>query len=177
MAKVILTIDGKKKTFVKDKLNLGTLKRQAEFEQKMQSMDQNVVKYQKFLKENAKFVEAANKAEQAFEEAETEEDVQQAQALAEEIEQMEGFDAFESESERLQEELAEQGNINIQMYDDFAQLLVNVFDEKFTIDDVFDGLDVERSLPETYHKIFEDNTSGKPKKKAPTTKTKQQKTS
>ena len=135
MAKVTLKIDGKNKQFVKDKLNLGAMKAQAEFEEKLQG---------------------------GF------------SFMNEEIEATEEYKAFESEVDELREKAEKETSLEtFEVYDAFASLLVKVFDEKFTVDQVFDGLEVENSLPETYSKIFASNDAGKSTKKANTTKAKQ----
>ena len=70
MAKVTLKIDGKNKQFVKDKLNLGAMKAQAEFEEKLQGgfsfmneMQYLYRKHRKVLNEQEKLEN--NKAQRA----------------------------------------------------------------------------------------------------------------
>lgn len=169
MAKLTLKIDGKNKRFVKDKMNLGALKQQAEFEQKMQESNKAFHKFQKFINENREFVKAEQAYQEKVDQAETEEEIEALNEDAEDIENMEGYEAYVKKGEQIQEELEAETTDSVQMFDDFAQLLVVVFDHQFTIDEVFSGLEVEQTLEATYSKIFANDT-GKQTKKANTKK-------
>lgn len=153
MAKVALKIDGKNKNFVKDKLTFGALRRQAEFEEKMQDQ----IKYQ----------------------SEAYVSYQQMQSMQEEaeekgidVEEVEGFDELVKQLEEFGEK--EEPISDLELFDDFANLLVTTFDNKFSYDDVMDGLEVEGRIQEAYQMVFAEQSAGKPKKKKTTpTKTKQ----
>ena len=167
MAKVTLKIDGKNKQFVKDKLNLGAMKAQAEFEEKLQGGFSFMNEMQYLYRKHRKVLNEQEKLENKLAEVETDEE-------REEIEATEEYKAFESEVDELREKAEKETSLEtFEVYDAFASLLVKVFDEKFTVDQVFDGLEVENSLPETYSKIFASNDAGKSTKKANTTKAKQ----
>lgn len=176
MAKIELIIDGNKKIFRKSKLTLGNLRRQAKFEQKIQSIDEGFYELQKLLRDNKELIKKSEDIEEKMSQTEDEEELKALQAELDGLEETEEFKKMESEVNQLRERTSEKQVDTDEMYDDFAELLVNVFDNQFTIDDVFDGLEVESSLVETYNKIFSDgNSTGKPatKKKA-TTKAKAQ---
>ncbi|WP_368737183.1 phage tail assembly chaperone G, partial [Staphylococcus haemolyticus] len=103
---------------------------------------------------------------------------EEAEKLYQELDELEATDEYKeflNKSEELNEQIKEESDDDdFEVYDEFANLLVKVFDNQFTIDEVFDGLEVENSLQDTYSKIFASNDAGKSKKKATTTKTKQQ---
>lgn len=175
MAKVILKIDGKNKTFVKDKLNLGAVKAQAEFEQKLQTGFSTIGELQNLYRKNRGILNKIEKVENKLADVETDEEAEKLYQELDELEATDEYKEFLNKSEELNEQIKEEGNDeDFEIYDEFANLLVKVFDNQFTIDEVFDGLEVENSLPDTYSKIFASNDAGKPKKKATTTKTKQQ---
>ncbi|MCI2864552.1 hypothetical protein FH105_04725 [Staphylococcus hominis] len=175
MAKVILKIDGKNKTFVKDKLNLGAVKAQAEFEQKLQTGFSTIGELQNLYRKNRGILNKIEKVENKLADIETDEEAEKLYQELDELEATDEYKEFLNKSEELNEQIKEEGNDeDFEIYDEFANLLVKVFDNQFTIDEVFDGLEVENSLPDTYSKIFASNDAGKPKKKATTTKTKQQ---
>lgn len=175
MAKVILKIDGKNKTFVKDKLNLGAVKAQAEFEQKLQSGFSTIGELQNLYRKNRSILNKIEKVENKLADVETDEEAEKLYQELDELEATDEYKEFLNKSEELNEQIKEEGNDeDFEIYDEFANLLVKVFDNQFTIDEVFDGLEVENSLPDTYSKIFASNDAGKSKKKATTTKTKQQ---
>ncbi|OFR11078.1 hypothetical protein HMPREF2905_02405 [Staphylococcus sp. HMSC078E07] len=175
MAKVILKIDGKNKTFVKDKLNLGAVKAQAEFEQKLQTGFSTIGELQNLYRKNRGILNKIEKVENKLADVETDDEAEKLYQELDELEATDEYKEFLNKSEELNEQIKEEGNDeDFEIYDEFANLLVKVFDNQFTIDDVFDGLEVENSLPDTYSKIFASNDAGKPKKKATTTKTKQQ---
>ncbi|MDH9162066.1 phage tail assembly chaperone G [Staphylococcus succinus] len=174
MAKVTLKIDGKNKIFSKDKLNLGAMKAQAEFEQYIQEGNKAFGKFQKFTRDNKEFVKAEQEYAKKVEEAETDEEIEEVNKLSEELENMEGYQDYVKRAEELTEEIENESIDGVQIYDDFAELLVKVFDEKFTVDEVFEGLEFEGGIEDIYLEIFANNKSGKPTKKASTTKTKQQ---
>lgn len=175
MAKVILKIDGKNKTFVKDKLNLGAVKAQAEFEQKLQTGFSTIGELQNLYRKNRGILNKIEKVENKLADVETDEEAEKLYQELDELEATDEYKEFLNKSEELNEQIKEEGNDeDFEIYDEFANLLVKVFDNQFTIDEVFDGLEVENSLPDTYSKIFASNDTGKPKKKATTTKTKQQ---
>ncbi|MHB7934168.1 MULTISPECIES: phage tail assembly chaperone G [Staphylococcus] len=173
MAKVILKIDGKNKTFVKDKMNLGAMKAQAEFEKYIQEGNKAFGKFQKFMRDNKEFVQAEQKYNEKLEKAETDEEVAELEQMGQELEQMEGYEDYLKRAEELTEEIENESIDGVKIFDDFAQLLVTVFDEKFTVDEVFEGLEMEGGIEDAYMKIFANNDTGKRKKKATTTKTKQ----
>lgn len=174
MAKVTLKIDGKNKQFVKDKLNLGAMKAQAEFEEKLQGGFSFMNEMQYLYRKHRKVLNEQEKLENKLAEVETDEEREELFQKIEEIEATEEYKAFESEVDELREKAEKETSLEtFEVYDAFANLLVKVFDEKFTVDQVFDGLEVENSLPETYSKIFASNDAGKSTKKASTTKTKQ----
>ena len=175
MAKVILKIDGKNKTFVKDKLNLGAVKAQAEFEQKLQTGFSTIGELQNLYRKNRGILNKIEKVENKLADVETDDEAERLYQELDELEATDEYKEFLNKSEELNEQIKEEGNDeDFEIYDEFANLLVKVFDNQFTIDEVFDGLEVENSLPDTYSKIFASNDAGKPKKKATTTKTKQQ---
>lgn len=175
MAKVILKIDGKNKTFVKDKLNLGAVKTQAEFEQKLQTGFSTIGELQNLYRKHRSILNKIEKVENKLSDVETEEETEKIYQELDELEATEEYKEFLNKSEELNEQIKEEENEDdFEIYDEFANLLVKVFDNQFTIDEVFDGLEIENSLPDTYSKIFASNDAGKPKKKATTTKTKQQ---
>lgn len=175
MAKVILKIDGKNKTFVKDKLNLGAVKAQAEFEQKLQTGFSTIGELQNLYRKHRGILNKIEKVENKLADVETEEEAEKLYQELDELEATDEYKEFLNKSEELNEQIKEESNDeDFEIYDEFANLLVKVFDNQFTIDEVFDGLEVENSLPDTYSKIFASNDAGKPKKKATTTKTKQQ---
>ena len=175
MAKVILKIDGKNKTFVKDKLNLGAVKAQAEFEQKLQTGFSTIGELQNLYRKNRGILNKIEKVENKLADVETDEEAEKLYQELDELEATDEYKEFLNKSEELNEQIKEEGNDeDFEIYDEFANLLVKVFDNQFTIDEVFDGLEVENSLPDTYSKIFASNDAGKQKKKATTTKTKQQ---
>lgn len=175
MAKVILKIDGKNKTFVKDKLNLGAVKAQAEFEQKLQTGFSTIGELQNLYRKNRGILNKIEKVENKLADIETDEEAEKLYQELDELEATDEYKEFLNKSEELNEQIKEEGNDDdFEVYDEFANLLVKVFDNQFTIDEVFDGLEVENSLPDTYSKIFASNDAGKSKKKATTTKTKQQ---
>lgn len=175
MAKVILKIDGKNKTFVKDKLNLGAVKAQAEFEQKLQTGFSTIGELQNLYRKNRGILNKIEKVENKLADVETDEEAEKLYQELDELEATDEYKEFLNKSEELNEQIKEEGNDeDFEIYDEFANLLVKVFDNQFTIDEVFDGLEVENSLPDTYSKIFASNDAGKPKKKATTTKIKQQ---
>lgn len=175
MAKVILKIDGKNKTFVKDKLNLGAVKAQAEFEQKLQTGFSTIGELQNLYRKNRGILNKIEKVENKLADIETDEEAEKLYQELDELEATDEYKEFLNKSEELNEQIKEEGNDeDFEIYDEFANLLVKVFDNQFTIDEVFDGLEVENSLPDTYSKIFASNDAGKSKKKATTTKTKQQ---
>ena len=65
----------------------------------------------------------------------------------------------------------EEGNDeDFEIYDEFANLLLSIR-QSTTIDEVFDGLEVENSLPDTYSKIFASNDA-ESQRKSDTTKNK-----
>lgn len=174
MAKITLKIDGKNKQFVKDKLNLGAMKAQAEFEKKLQGGFSFVNEAQLVMRKHRKILNEYEKLEEKVADAETDEEREKLFEQIEAVEETEEYKAFESEIEELREKTENDESLEtFEVYDAFANLLVKVFDEKFTVDQVFDGLEVENSLPETYSKIFASNDAGKSTKKASTTKTKQ----
>lgn len=175
MAKVILKIGGKNKTFVKDKLNLGAVKAQAEFEQKLQTGFSTIGELQNLYRKHRGILNKIEKVENKLADVETDEEAEKLYQELDELEATDDYKEFLNKSEELNEQIKEEGNgEDFEIYDEFANLLVKVFDNQFTIDEVFDGLEVENSLPDTYSKIFASNDAGKPKKKATTTKTKQQ---
>lgn len=175
MAKVILKIGGKNKTFVKDKLNLGAVKAQAEFEQKLQTGFSTIGELQNLYRKNRGILNKIEKVENKLADIETDEEAEKLYQELDELEATDEYKEFLNKSEELNEQIKEESDDDdFEVYDEFANLLVKVFDNQFTIDEVFDGLEVENSLPDTYSKIFASNDSGKPKKKATTTKTKQQ---
>lgn len=175
MAKVSLKIDGKNKTFVKDKLNLGAVKAQAEFEQKLQSGFSTIGELQNLYRKHRNILNKIEKVENKLADVETDEEAEKLYQELDELEATDEYKEFLNKSEELNEQIKEEGNDeDFEIYDEFANLLVKVFDNQFTIDEVFDGLEVENSLPDTYSKVFASNDAGKPKKKATTTKAKQQ---
>ena len=170
MAKVTLKIDGKNKQFVKDKLNLGAMKAQAEFEEKLQGGFSFMNEMQFLYRKHRKVLNEQEKLENKLAEVETDEEREELFQKIEDIEATEEYKAFESEADELRERAEKESSLeSFEVYDSFASLLVKVFDEKFTVDQVFDGLEVENSLPETYSKIFASNDTGKQTKKASTT--------
>ncbi|MEX2956498.1 hypothetical protein AB4M78_08690 [Staphylococcus pasteuri] len=177
MAKVILKIDGKNKTFVKDKLNLGAMKAQAEFEKELQNGFGIMGELQTLYRKNRSILMKIEKVESKIADTDDEEEVEKLYQELDELEQTEEYKEFLNKSEELNQQAQEEDSgEDFEMYDEFANLLVRVFDNQFTVDEVFDGLEVENSLADTYSKIFAGNDAGKSKKKATTTKTKQQTT-
>lgn len=177
MAKVILKIDGKNKTFVKDKLNLGAMKAQAEFEQQLQSSFGVIGELQTLYRKHRGILMKIEKVESKIADTESDEEVENLYQELDELEQTDEYKEFLNKSEELQKQAQEEaGEEDFELYDEFANLLVRVFDNQFTVDEEFEGLEVENSLSDTYSKIFAGNDAGKSKKKATTTKTKQQTT-
>lgn len=174
MAKVTLKIDGKNKIFSKDKLNLGAMKAQAEFEETLQGGFSFMNEMQLLYRKHRKVLNEHEKIENKLAEVETDEEREGLFEQIEKIEETDEYKAFETEADELRERAEKDTSMqSFEVYDAFANLLVKVFDEKFTVDEVFDGLEVENSLPETYSKIFANNDTGKQTKKASTTKAKQ----
>lgn len=166
MAKVILKIDGKNKTFVKDKLNLGAVKAQAEFEQKLQTGFSTIGELQNLYRKHRSILNKIEKVENKLADVETDEEAEKLYQELDELEATDEYKEFLNKSEELNEQIKEEGNDeDFEIYDEFANLLVKVFDNQFTIDEVFDGLEVENSLPDIYSKIFASNDAGKSKKK------------
>ncbi|COQ33886.1 Uncharacterised protein [Streptococcus pneumoniae] len=117
------------------------------------------------------------KVESKIADTESDEEVENLYQELDELEQTDEYKEFLNKSEELQKQAQEEaGEEDFELYDEFANLLVRVFDNQFTVDEVFEGLEVENSLSDTYSKIFAGNDAGKSKKKATTTKTKQQTT-
>lgn len=175
MAKVILKINGKNKTFVKDKLNLGAVKAQAEFDQKLQNGFGAVSELQNLYRKHRSILSQIGKVEDKLLDTETEEETEKLYQELDQLEETDEYKEFLNKSEELNEQINEENNEGgFEIHDEFANLLVKVFDNQFTIDEVFEGLEVENNIPDTYSKIFASNDAGKPKKKATTTKTKQQ---
>ena len=175
MAKLTLKIDGKNKVFVKNKLNLGAMKAQAEFDRELQNAFGEVNEMQEIYRKNRKIINQSEKIEQKITDAETQEEAEEYYKELDELEETEEFRDFMAKVDELNKKIEEQSNDeSFELYDEFASLLVKVFDNQFTVDEVFDGLEVENNLAETYNKIFSSNDTGKQKKKASTTKTKQQ---
>ena len=73
MAKVTLKIDGKNKQFVKDKLNLGAMKAQAEFEEKLQGGFSFMNEMQFLYRKHRKVLNEHEKHENQLAEVETDE--------------------------------------------------------------------------------------------------------
>ena len=174
MAKVTLKIDGKNKIFSKDKLNLGAMKAQAEFEKELQAGFGVVGEIQNLYRKHRSILNKIEKVEEKLGEAETGEEQEKYFQELDDLEQTDEYKEFLKKSEELDERAKEEESEDtFEMYDEFAGLLVKVFDNQFTIDEVFDGLEVENSLADTYSKIFANNDTGKQTKKATTTKAKQ----
>ncbi|MDU1630710.1 MAG: hypothetical protein E6835_09355, partial [Lactococcus lactis] len=143
MAKVILKIDGKNKTFVKDKLNLGAVKAQAEFEQKLQTGFSTIGELQNLYRKNRGILNKIEKVENKLADVETDDEAEKLYQELDELEATDEYKEFLNKSEELNEQIKEEGNDeDFEIYDEFANLLVKVFDNQFTIDDVFDGLEV-----------------------------------
>ncbi|MBX5315954.1 phage tail assembly chaperone G [Staphylococcus caprae] len=154
MVKITLKIDGKNKNFVKDKLNLGALRKQAEFEEKMQGQ----IKYQ------SEVYVYYQQMQQMQEEAEEK---------GIEVDEMEGFEELQKSLEEFGEK--EEPATDVELFDEFASLLLSVFDNQFTYDELLDGLMVEGSIGDAYQQIFGQQQAGKQtKKKTTSTRTKQQ---
>lgn len=167
MAKVILKIGGKNKTFVKDKLNLGAVKAQAEFEQKLQTGFSTIGELQNLYRKHRSILNKIEKVENKLADVETDEEAEKLYQELDNLEATDEYKEFLNKSEELNEQIKEESDDDddFEIYDEFANLLVKVFDNQFTIDEVFDGLEVENSLPDTYSKIFASNDAGKSKKK------------
>lgn len=177
MAKVELIIDGNKKVFRKSKLTLGNLRQQAKYEEKIQTIDEGFYELQKLIRDNKELIKKSEVIEEKMNATDDEEELETLQNELDALEETEEFKKMEKEINELKARTVEKQVDTDEMYDDFAELLVNIFDKQFTIDQVFDGLEVEGSLVETYNKIFSDgNSTGKPatKKKATATKAKAQ---
>ncbi|MFW3611366.1 phage tail assembly chaperone G [Staphylococcus caprae] len=154
MVKITLKIDGKNKNFVKDKLNLGALRKQAEFEEKMQGQ----IKYQS---EGYVYYQQMQQMQEEAEEKGIE------------VDEMEGFEELQKSLEEFGEK--EEPATDVELFDEFASLLISVFDNQFTYDELLDGLMVEGSIGDAYQQIFGQQQSGKQtKKKTTSTRTKQQ---
>ncbi|MCD8821187.1 phage tail assembly chaperone G [Staphylococcus gallinarum] len=174
MAKVTLTIEGKNKIFTKDKLNLGAMKAQAEFEAKLQNSFGYMDDLQNLYRKHRTILGKIERENEKLQNVETDEEVDAIYEKIDELENTEEYAEFEAKAEELNKKAEEDTETNnFEVFDEFAQLLVTVFDDKFTVDEVFKGLSVENSLPETYSKIFANNDTGK-RKKATTTKAKAQ---
>ena len=91
MAKVILKIDGKNKTFVKDKLNLGAVKAQAEFEQKLQTGFSTIGELQNLYRKNRGILNKIEKVENKLADIETDEE---AEKLYQELDELEATDEY-----------------------------------------------------------------------------------
>lgn len=154
MVKITLKIDGKNKNFVKDKLNLGALRKQAEFEEKMQEQI-------KFQSESYIYYQQMRRIEEEAEEKD----------IA--IEEVEGYEDLKDSLDEFGEK--EEPISDVELFDEFANLLLSVFDNQFTYDELLDGLMVEGSIADAYQQIFGQQQAGKQtKKKTTSTKTKQQ---
>ncbi|ELH4416986.1 hypothetical protein Q9Z20_000099 [Staphylococcus pseudintermedius] len=171
MAKVILKIDGKNKTFVKDKLNLGAIKAQAEFEKQLQTGFGALGELQNLYRKHRTILTKIEKVENKLAESDSEEEIESLYSQLDDLEETDEYNAFLKKSEELSNQVEdEQYEDDFDMHDAFADLLVKVFDHQFTVDQVFDGLEIENTLADTYAKIFAGNDAGKPKRKATTTK-------
>jgi len=175
MAKVTLKIDGKNKIFTKDKLNLGAMKAQAEFEEKLQNSFGYMGELQNLYRKHRTILNKIERENEKIADAKTDEEIDAIYEKIDELENTEEYAAFQAKADELSEKAENDTETNdFEVFDEFAQLLVEVFEEKFTVDEVFKGLEVADSLPDTYSKIFANNNTGKSTKKANTTKEKQQ---
>ena len=94
MAKVTLKIDGKNKQFVKDKLNLGAMKAQAEFEEKLQGGFSFMNEMQFLYRKHRKILNEQEKLESKLAEVETDEEREELFQKIEDIEATEEYKAF-----------------------------------------------------------------------------------
>ena len=147
-------------------MNLGAVKAQAEFEQKLQTGFSTIGELQNLYRKHRSILNKIEKVENKLADVETDEEAEKLYQELDELEATDEYKEFLNKSEELNEQIKEEGNDeDFEIYDEFANLLVKVFDNQFTIDEVFDGLEVENSLPDTYSKIFASNDAGKSKKK------------
>ncbi|WP_053032144.1 hypothetical protein [Staphylococcus haemolyticus] len=176
MAKVSLKIDGKNKVFTKNKMTLGVMKLRGEFESKIKNAYGMVSELQDVYRKHRNVLNQLEKTQEKLADAETDE---QQDAIFDELEEIENSDeykAFEDKIEEVRENNKDSEVNNFNIYDELATLLVEVFDNQFTYDDVMNGLETDdnETPPEIYARIFRTDDMGKRKKKATTTKTKQQ---
>ena len=139
-------------------MNLGAVKAQAEFEQKLQTGFSTIGELQNLYRKHRSILNKIEKVENKLADVETDEEAEKLYQELDELEATDEYKEFLNKSEELNEQIKEEGNDeDFEIYDEFANLLVKVFDNQFTIDEVFDGLEVENSLPDTYSKIFASN--------------------
>ncbi|WP_353418117.1 hypothetical protein PYH72_07715 [Staphylococcus delphini] len=166
MAKVILKIDGKNKTFTKKDMTLGIMKKRGEFEEKIEKGYGIASEIQEAYRKNRTILNKIEKVEKKFQDAETEEEINAIYDELEELQGTEDYKKFEKEVDKIKETAESDANEDFNIYDELATLLVDVFDNQFTYDDVMDGLIIKdnETPPEVYAKIFRSDFEGKQKK-------------
>lgn len=166
MAKVTLKIDGKNKIFTKKDMTLGIMKKRSEFETKLQNISGTFEEMQELYKKHRTILNKISKVQEKLENEEDEEKVDKIFDEIEVLESTEEYKMFESKVEALRKENKEKFSDDFDIYDELAVLLVDVFDQQFTYDEVMNGLTViNGDVIETYAQIFKDNNkSGKSKK-------------
>ena len=144
------------------------MKAQAEFEEQLQNGFGYVGELQEIYRKNRRLIDKSEAIEKEITEAETDEEREAAFEKMDELEETEEYKVFQEKIEKLRESMEESTTEDFQVYDAFAELLVKVFDNQFSVDEVFEGLEMSGSLEETYSKIFANNKTGKPKKQPQT---------
>uniref|UniRef100_UPI0015D7B128 hypothetical protein n=1 Tax=Staphylococcus haemolyticus TaxID=1283 RepID=UPI0015D7B128 len=110
MAKLILKIDGKNKTFVKDKLNLGAVKAQAEFEQKLQTGFSTIGELQNLDRKHRSILNKIDKVENKLADVETGEEAEKVYQELDELEATDEYKEVLNKSEELNEQIKEESD-------------------------------------------------------------------
>ncbi|ALN76068.1 phage tail assembly chaperone G [Staphylococcus agnetis] len=174
MAKLTLKIDGKNKVFTKNQMTLGTMKLRGEFESKLENAYGLMSELHELYRKNRNILDKISKVESKLSDLEEGQDPTPIYEELDELEASDEYKSFESKVQELREANKNNPIEDFNMYDELATLLVEVFDHKFTYDEVMDGLVLEdgEQPPEVYAKIFKNDDMGKQKKKANTAKAK-----
>ena len=127
-------------------MNLGAVKAQAEFEQKLQTGFSTIGELQNLYRKHRSILNKIEKVEDKLADVETDEEAEKLYQELDELEATDEYKEFLNKSEELNEQIKEESDDDdFEVYDEFANLLVKVFDNQFTIDEVFDGLEVENT--------------------------------
>lgn len=174
MAKVTIKIDGKNKIFTKKDMTLGIMKKRSEFETKLQNIGGTFEEMQELYRKHRTILNKISKVQEKLENEEDKDKIDEIFDEMEELENTEEYKEFESKAEALREESKDKFSEDFDIHDELAVLLVDVFDQQFTYDEVMNGLTViNGDVIETYAQIFKDNNkSGKSTKKTAKSQTK-----